>query len=427
MKKLLIVSYWYPPLPAMGSVRIASFVRHLPRFGWKPYVLTIKLDQFGVPLPADEDPNLVCRTNAFDVSLAISHIFRNIRGGTITRAEAGDAEGFSFTRTALGFYDRYVAFPDAAWPWRHLGRRAALAFASKVQPDAILSSSPPATAHRVAAYLADRLSVPWVADYRDPWSQTAWLDFPPDVRDKARRLELATMTSAAALCTTSEPLAMELAVLHRKLTFVVTNGYEPDEVPQNLVPSKRFTLVYTGMMYPGKRDPRLLFEALGSFVMKRKILPSDLRVVFYGPHQDVTMAMALRAGVGHFVECHGRVPRAAALAIQRSADVLLQLEWSSVLTKGVYPGKFFEYLGAGRPILAIGPKGGVIDETLRRTGCGEVLSTAEEIEDYLERALKAYQAGSSISYGRNESELRLHTREKQASILAAKLSELVAR
>lgn len=425
MKKLLIVSYWYPPLPAMGSVRIASFVRHLPKFGWQAHILTIKMYQAGVPVPVDEDPALVCRTDSFDFSLAISRVFRNIRGGTITRAEAGKAEGISLKRAALGFYDRFVAFPDAVWPWRHLGWSDSLAFARKVQPDAILSSSPPATAHRVAAQLGKVLAIPWVADYRDPWSQTAWLDLSSVVRDKARKLELETMRNAAALCTTSQPLAQELVALHGKPTFVVTNGFEPDEIPREIIRSDRFTLLYTGMMYPGKRDPRLLFEALASFAAKTKISPSDLRVAFYGPHQDVTMDLALRAGVSSFVECHARVPRTEALALQRSADVLLQLEWNSDVTKGVYPGKFFEYLGAGRPILAIGPKGGVIDETLKRTGCGELVSTVEEIEVYLGRALKAYRAGVSMPYQRDEAELRLHTRERQAGILAARLSALV--
>lgn len=427
MKKLLIVSYWYPPLPAMGSVRIASFVRHLPKYGWQPYVLTIKTDQAGVPVPADEDPSLVCRTDSFDISLAISRVFRNIRGGTITRAEAARAQGTSFKRAALRFYDRFVAFPDAVWPWRHLGGRDSLAFAEKVRPDVILSSSPPATAHRVAAYLAGRMSVPWVADYRDPWSQTAWLDLPPAVRRKSRKLELETMKSATALCATSQPLAQDLVSLHGKPTFVVTNGFEPDEVPRARRPFDRFTLLYTGMMYPGKRDPRLLFEALASFAAKRKLAPSDLRIVFYGPHQDVTMGMAIEAGVGSFVECHARVPRAEALELQRSADVLLQLEWNSELTKGVFPGKFFEYLGAGRPILAVGPKGGVIDETLRRTGCGEVVSTAEEIEAFLARALAAYRAAAALPYAPVESEILMHTRERQTGILAAKLSELALR
>lgn len=409
----------------MGSVRIASFVRHLPKFGWQPYVLTIKTDQARVPLAADENPALVCRTDSFDISLAISRVFRNIRGGTITRAEARRVPGASLKKAALGFYDRFVAFPDAVWPWRHLGHGDSLAFAEKVRPDLILSSSPPATAHRVAADLAGRLSVPWVADYRDPWSQTAWLDLPPGVRNKARRLELETLRSAAAICTTSQSLAQDLGSLHGKPTFVVTNGFEPDEVPSERKPSDRLTIVYTGMMYPGKRDPRLLFEALAAFVAKNKTAPSALRVVFCGPHHDVTMKMAIEAGVESFVECRARVPRAEALALQRSSDVLLQLEWNNELTKGVFPGKFFEYLGAGRPILAIGPKGGVIEETLNSTGCGEVVSTSAEIEIYLDRALAAYRSGT-LACERNEAVISMHTRERQARILSAKLTELMA-
>lgn len=425
MKKLLIVSYRYPPTPSMGSVRIASFVRHLPKFGWKPYVLTIKMDQSGLPLPPDEDPSLVRRTASFDISLAISRLFRSIRGGSITRAEAGRSPGLSFKKVAIGAYDRFLAFPDSVWLWRFLGHRDALAFANEVRPDAILSSSPPATSHLVAASLADKLSVPWLADYRDPWSQTALIDLPPGVRLKARKLELKTMESAAALCTTSHVLAQDLSTLHGKPAFSVTNGFEPDEIPRERRPFERFTIAYTGMIYPGKRDPKILFEALASLVAKRKIASADLRVVFYGPNHDVTMKMALRVGVEQFVECHARVPRPLSLDIQKSADVLLQLEWDNALAKGFYTGKFFEYLGSGRPILAIGPKGGVVHETLMATRCGEAVSTTGEIEQFLERALTSYRKRVPLPYELDRGDLTLYTRERQASVLAEALSALV--
>lgn len=427
MKKLLIVSYWYPPLPAMGTERIASFVRHLPKFGWQPYVLTIRLKQSRVPTPLDEDPALVCRTESFDISLAISRLFRSVRGGTITRAEAGQTRRPSLKKAALAIYDRFVAFPDAVWPWRILGRRESLEFAKRIQPDAILSSSPPATAHRIAAYLSGQMAVPWVADYRDPWSQSAWIDLPEVVRRKARKLELETMRTASALCTTSDLLAKDLAALHAKPTFVVTNGFEPSESTMDRDSTKCLTLLYTGMIYPGKRDARLLFEALASFVAKNNVPQSALRVVFYGPNHDVTMAMALQTGVQSFVECHTRVSRFQSLALQRAADVLLQLEWDSEVTAGVFPGKFFEYIGAGRPILAIGPKGGVIENTLKRTGCGEVASTIGEIESFLHRALEAHARGLELTYMRDEAQILLHTREKQADILAAQLTDLVTR
>lgn len=426
MKKILIVTYRYPPMPSMGAVRLASFVRHLPKFGWKPYVLTVKLDRTGLTIPPDEDPDQVCRTDSYDISLGINRQFRGIRGGSITRAEVGRSRIRPLKRAIIGLYDRFVAFPDAAWPWRFLGRQEALAFALKVQPNAILSSSPPATTHLIAASLAERLNVPWVADYRDPWSETALIDLAPGARRKARKLELEIMKSAAGLVTTSQPQAQSLIALHGKPTFVVTNGFEPDEVPRERVPLDRFTILYTGMMYPGKRDPRLFFEALASCAAKGKVSPSILRVVFYGPNHDVTMGMARKAGVEAFVEYHDRVPRPMSLALQRSADILLQLEWVDERAKGFYTGKFFEYLGAGRPILAVGPKGGVVEETLRRTGCGAAVSTAGEIEQFLERAIEAYRKGVSLPYERDEAAVAEYTRERQASNLARCLSELRA-
>ncbi len=155
MKKLLIISYAYPPVHSIGAVRLASLVRHLPRYGWKPYVVTVKPGKWihdtitGAPNDAHGE---VCRTTAVDLKEIITKLFgRAFRSGGVTRGKAHASRKFSPARLALGFYDNILAFPDSAWPWYFLGRRRALEFARKIEPDAILSSSPPETCHIIAS------------------------------------------------------------------------------------------------------------------------------------------------------------------------------------------------------------------------------------------------------------------------------------
>ena len=147
-----------------------------------------------------------------------------LQGNNVSRAQAGSQGGLR--RLALTLYDRFLAFPDSAWPWYFLGRRRALEFARDFRPDLILSSSPPETAHVLGEFLRRRLGVPWVADFRDPWSQTPWKDVTPGGRVATRAMELKVISGAAALCAVSSRLP-DLSRLHGKSAFSVTNGLSP--------------------------------------------------------------------------------------------------------------------------------------------------------------------------------------------------------
>lgn len=127
-----------------------------------------------------------------------------------------------------------------------------------------------------------------------------------------------------------------------------------------------------------------------------------------------------------YVECQGRVPRAEALALQQRATLLLQLEWVDDHARGIYTGKFFEYLGAGRPILAVGPAGSVVEDTLRRTGRGRVFSTVAGIAGFLERALR-HGPDVDLPEAPGPPALPGFTRAHQAGILARHLDALTSR
>jgi hypothetical protein len=405
---------------------MASFVRHLPAHGWSPFVVAAgaglrAIDADGPPV---EDPR-ICRTPAIDVG-ALTARLSGARRHAVTRWAAASARRGSILPWALRLYDELLAFPDALWPWYHLAKARALAFAKARRPDVLLSSSPHPTAHRLAAHLQRALRIPWVAEFRDPWSQTPWFQCSARLARRMRRFELGVVGRADVLCAASPGVADAIGALHGKPTFVVLNGFEPDEYRSTLPPFDQFTIVFTGMIYPGKRDPRLVFEALRCLVDRRALRPGALRLLFYGSNHDITDRFAREAGVEAYVECRGRVPRAEALALQQRATLLLQLEWVDDQARGVYTGKFFEYLGAGRPILAVGPAGSVVEDTLRRTGRGRLFWTVAGIAGFLERAIRD-GPDVDLPVATGPPALPDFTRAHQAGILAGHLDALTSR
>jgi Glycosyltransferase Family 4 len=425
-KTVLIVASCYPPVPAMGSVRIASFVRHLPTHGWKPVLVAarhgFRTGDSGERTSADPH---ICRTRAIDVGALVSRVFGStVRRHGVTRSAAASARRHSLMPWALRFYDEVLAFPDPLWPWYHLAKSRALAFARAHRPDVLLSSSPHPTSHRLASYLERSLRIPWVAEFRDLWSQTPWFECSAGLRRRAQRFELDMIRPASALCAASPAVADAIAALHRKPTFIVSNGFEPDEYVAQPLPFEVFTIVYTGMIYPGKRDPRPVFEALRHLADRGAIRPGTVRLIFCGPNHEVTEHLARDVGVERYVECRGQLPRAEALALQQRATLLLQLEWVSEVATGLYTGKLFEYLGAGRPILAVGPAGSVVADILRSTGRGRVLSTVADIEQFLEHAI-CFGPAVDLPPARHTADLQQYTRAHQAGILARHLDGLL--
>ncbi|MBI5623642.1 MAG: glycosyltransferase [Elusimicrobia bacterium] len=431
MKRLLIVSYWYPPLEAIGAVRVASFVRHLPGFGWEPFVVTVNPGRWtpeaGEP-DADEDLSRVCRTPGMDIGRVLRLLSGGrLRGGLVTRGGCEKAGAWTLKGLGLWLYDRVLAFPDAAWPWCVLGRRRALDFAGTVAPDAVLSSSPPFSSHVLASFLSASLGVPWMADFRDPWSGNVWLGYKGGTLDAARRFEARILTQAEALCTVSRPLADALRESSGKDVSVVMNGFEPSEFKEPATLFPVLTFLYTGNVFPGKRDPSLLFETLRALLDEGRVKRGDLRFVFYGPNHDTILGLACRHGVEGLVECHAPVARRRALELQKRAHVLLHLEWDDPRAKGFFSGKFYEYLGAGRPILAIGPKGGVIEAALRATRAGRVVAAASEIRSYLLDCVSDSRRGVIPAIAPDVGAVSEFTRERQAGLLAGQLEEMLRR
>jgi hypothetical protein len=313
-----------------------------------------------------------------------------------------------------------IAFPDEHKGWI----RFAIDALSDVQekPDIILSTSPPASSHLIAARARQRFNVPWVADFRDLWTENLWGALRL-VQPLHKRLERNTLKTADALVTVSSPWAQALQKKHpAKPVYTITNGFDPDDFrgqPGEL--TEYFSITHTGHLYEGKRDPTLLFEALHDLIAAGLLRKRDLRIRFYGPPESWLPTLAERYDLKEIVELGGIIPRDEALRRQAESHLLLLLGWSDPKETGQHTGKLFEYFGSARPILAVGGAVGVLTETLDETGTGIHVSDRDRLREYLVAAYTEFKNNGFVSYHPDQDAINRYTHLE----MARKFSEVL--
>ena len=290
----------------------------------------------------------------------------------------------------------------------------------------MVSSSPPATSHIIAKELKDEFKVPWIADFRDLWTQNYYYPYSSLRRMRERRLELKTLAAADALVTVSQPASEELGKLHgRKTVHTIPNGFDPAEV--NTTPAKltdKLTITYTGNLYPGKQSPEPLFVALHDLTTEGNVDATDIEVRFYGAQTGWIDKQAERYGLTDVVKQFGMVPREIALYKQRESQLLLQLKWNDARQRGAYSAKIFEYLAARRPVLAVGGFHDVADRLLDETKAGVSGQTAEEIKALLLRLYREYKSTGAVNYSGDEAETNKYSHREMARRFASVLDSL---
>jgi len=426
LKRVLIVTYYFPPRPAVGSLRPLGLAKYLPEFGWEAVILTAKLPD----KPAPEFT--VIETRYHDTF------------GPLKRFLGLDTEQNLMTQIAqlkkklhiksekspldflLAVWGEVTAYPDPQKGWRSFAVEAGNDFLQQETVDAIISTSSPVTSHIVAKELKDKFGIPWVADFRDLWTQNNYYPYSSLRKAIERRLELKTLHKADALVAVSEPAARQLHMLHKgKQLFAITNGFDPEEVnnmDEGLTDT--FTITYTGNLYPKRRSPEPLLVALQGLIYEGIIDAKDIEVRFYGAEEGWIDREVERHGLRDIVKQLGIVPREIALDKQKESQVLLLIKWNDPKELGAYSAKIFEYLAAKRPILAIGGYDDVVSELLDETKAGSCGSTAEEVKDILEEVYHEYKTAGKVGYKGDETKINKYSQREMARQFAEVLDSI---
>lgn len=421
--RLLIISFAFPPFNSIGGVRVGKTAKYLIKLGHDVRVVTARDQPFQPTLPLEIDSQNVIYTRWLDVrgpaKIVLQERDHAAAGNDLPRRKLT-----TILKGTLGSAYRTLAyFPDSNVGWFPFAFTAASDLIKRWKPHLILASAPPQTSLLVAARLSKKHKIPWVADLRDLWVDHQYYHQPAWRRVFEGKLERQVLSSAAGLVTVSEPLAETLRNKYGKHTTVALNGFDPSDYPTNpTVPYNDgcLRILYTGVVYPGRQDPSPLFEALRDLGP----LAEKLQVIFHGFYLSTIRELVAHYKLEHRVEVNKPVPYKESLKMQTEADILLLLLWTDQAERGVYTGKLFEYLGARRPILAIGSVGNVAADLIVQKHAGVVMSDAGEIADQLRKWLLQKQQLGSIPSPSREATVGV-SREEQVKVLEGNLHEVL--
>ena len=302
--------------------------------------------------------------------------------------------------------------PDARKNWVQPSIAYLSQVLSKEDIDTVVTTGPPHSLHLIGLGLKNQHGIHWLADFRDPWTSIGYhkkLRLTKSSQAKHKELERLVLNSADQLIVTSKTTKSEFQGITDRPIEVITNGYDTDYKGGAHLDEK-FTFAHIGSLLSG-RNPKNLWKVLSELATENEVFRSVLQLNFIGVVSKEVMDSLYHYELAPYVKLKGYVSHAQALREQRSSQVLLLVEIDTDETKGIVPGKLFEYMAAKRPILAIGPEGwdaaGIIDET--RTGRTFNYSHHLELkqlviawfEQYQKRELKVVEANIE-QYSRKE-------------------------
>ena len=400
MKKVLIVTYYWPPAGGPGVQRVLKFVKYLPQFGWEPIILTVENGEYPA-IDESLEKDIPKRLKVYKVkSWEPFNLYKKVSGkkGNITTDVWNKSKNESFKSKVFRWIRANFFIPDARCGFINSVKKEGLKIVKIEKPDLIFSSSPPHSVQLGAKELAKKTGIKWIADFRDPWTDGFWQKDLPRfkfIEQLDERLERSILINADHIISVSEPIVESFNQKSENNYSVIPNGY--DEEDFNNLPekyeSKKFKITYAGSLRESQ-IPYKLFDAIGLLAEKNKI--SDIEITFFGSVHKDALEYIKKLKLENLVEIKEYIPHRQLLSEINSSDVVLLLIPNTKDNKGILTGKIFEYLRSENFILGFGPVDGSASEILRKTGSGKMLSYEENPEDEIFNLYSKWSRGEVL-------------------------------
>ncbi len=405
-KKVLIISYYWPPSAGAGVQRWLKFSKYLRNHGWEPVVYTPENPEF----PGyDYSLSSEIPEGMHVIKKKIREPYQLYRLFTGRKSDEKFQAGFLDEYRKQGVKDRMATWlrgnlfiPDARKWWVNPSAVFLKQWLMKHPVDVMVSTGPPHSMHLIALRLKQSLSIPWLADFRDPWTG---IDFYPKLMLSSwadglhRKMERKVLQHADRVVTISKHCAMELDQIGNRSINIITNGYDPDDF-QNLPAFNHdaFSITHLGSMN-ADRNPVVLWQVLEEMLEKFPVLSEWLCIRLIGK-TDISVKQSLeKHGLLKYARFIPYLPHREAIEKAASSAILLLALNNAPNALGIAPGKLYEYLGLRRPILCIGPEDGDAADIIKRTGAGHVagFENREKTTAVLSEMLEALLNNSLIA------------------------------
>jgi len=378
-RKVLIITYYWPPSGGAGVQRWLKFSKYLREFDWEPVIYT----------PENPEAPAIDNSLEKDIPEGISIIKRpiiepysvykrfvgmkpgeKVNAGFLQEKEKpGIAEGIAVWLRGNFF------IPDARRFWINPSVRFLTKYLKDYPVDAIVSTGPPHSMHLIALQIHKKLNIPWLADFRDPWTG---IDFYHQLKltsfaDRLHhKLEKKVLSSATAISVVSQDMADEFNGIVKREYKLVTNGYDEEDIsplPLNLLDTK-FKISHIGSIN-ASRNPVGLWKVLAEMAKENREFAGALQIKLVGKVDIGVLKSIEENGLTEYLSRIEYMPHQDVMHEIQKSQVLLLLINNTPNAKGILTGKVFEYLGSGRPILSIGPEDGEAAAVLKDTDAGQ--------------------------------------------------------
>ena len=378
-KRVLIITYYWPPSGGSGVQRWLKFAKYLPEAGWEPVIFT----------PENPDFDLKDETLLKEVPQQLEvmrfpiwepyQLFPKIKGKSKSHpGRMMEQKERGFLEKAAIWMRANLIIPDPRVFWVKPSVKFLTDLVKSGQFQAVITTGPPHSMHLIGRDLKRKTGITWIADFRDPWSQWEFLDTLPMssfVRKKHQKLEQSVLKEANAVLTISPTFQQDLEKLANRKIRLLTNGYDPADIPLGFSPKKKelgkLHLVYSGII-DAIRNPIPLMEAMK---LEFKKSAEQIEWTFVGKvSEQVQNYVKSDPWLSSRICFAGYVSHQEVFGYYAKADALVLILTDTKNAQGNIPGKLFEYLATGIPLIALGDPNGDSAQILKDSAGGEVIA-----------------------------------------------------
>ena len=439
MKRVLIITYYWPPSGGSGVQRWVKFAKYLPKEGWQPVIYTPEnpeLTTIDKTLAAEIPPEAeVVKTHIFEPY----GIYRKLMGkGSSTDLKALTSAGSDGNevnpvnggkkswKQKLSLYIRGNFFiPDPRIMWVRPSVKFLKSYLKKHPVDAIVSTGPPQSMHLIGLELSKATGLPWLADFRDPWTKIFYfkhLELTHRSEAKHQALEKKVVDGATRVIAVSPMVKKDFEAITSTPVDLITNGFDEEDFNDPFEADEYFNITHTGL-FASDGDPEILWKVLAAKCQEDKEFRKLLRIRLVGKTDQEIVNSIETAGIGPNLVNLGYQSHEVAVREQRNASVLILPLRKEPEYEAVLPGKLFEYLASRRPILGIGQTDGAMAQVVRNTGSGIVYDWNEEqkIRRWVDFSWEEFKNHELLD---NATDISMYSRRRLTKRLVSLLEEI---
>jgi glycosyltransferase involved in cell wall biosynthesis len=438
MKKVLIITYYWPPAGGPGVQRVLKFVKYLREFEWDPIVMTVERGDY----PAyDYELEKEIPKNLKIYKLPIwepYNLYRKLAGlkkdEVIPVAILAEKKRISFKQKVLKSFRANLFIPDARIAWYFKAVKEGEKIINNENVNCIFVSSPPHSLQLIGKKLKDKTGLPFIGDLRDPWTKIHYyhgLKRTMFAQKIDAQLEKKVLRHADLVLTVSPQLKKDLKKIYKKTNCeVLYNGFDQsdfDELSEVNI-SNKFKISYIGNFKPNQ-NPEMLWKSLNTLINENKEFAKNLQLEFTGKVNPEILGIIEKENLMAYTVINEYLPHQKAIQKMREAAALLFIIPDASNNKGILTGKLFDYLASGKPLLSIGPNDGDAAKILKEVRAGKMFGYGD-FTNLKTRILELYvhwKNGSLANIAPNFNLVKNYERRNLTGSLAALLNDIVKR